>query len=163
MTTEEYNKHKEELIAKRDALYDEYIAISDEIRDLELGKLADMNHKFYKVKDSSYDDDYQTYLFVKDSFLSTDLSGDKALILNCISFRGCISAYMDSTYMRWDQHDQIYIKCEREDVFEARMKCFKEITEEEFNKEFNALMQSVIEEQNSFKFNKFIEANKAKD
>lgn len=163
MKTEQKNKEYEAKIAKlreeKDALWDKYQEKADEIRDLQVAQL-DMNFKFYKVKTFSSDDTYSQYIFVTSSFLGTDkYDRSPAYILNCFAFSGHVTDYMDMTYMRWDQLEQIYIKCENSRDLEDELSRFVEITKEEYNEAFNKLVQEVIKEHNSFDFKEYIKAN----
>lgn len=149
--SEEYNK----VNAKISELYDEIEVLRNKKRELQCDAI-DLKGKFLAIKDSVYDDEPSTYAYCYDSFYTTDDNGEKAWCLNCVSFSGCISDYMDMCYMKYDQLEQIYISNSDLTPVEEDIKRFEIITKDEYINKFTELIDKVKKEQLSINFDSLI-------
>lgn len=149
--SEEYNK----VNAKISELYDEIEVLRNKKRELQCDAI-DLKGKFLAIKDSVYDDTPSTYAYCYDCFYTTDNNGEKAWCLNCISFRGHITDYLDMSYMKYDQMEQIYVSNSNMHPVEEDIKRFEIITKEEYMEKFNNLIDTVKKEHISIDFDSLI-------
>lgn len=150
------NQEYEDISNKIDDLYKEIDKLRAEQHKVS-ADLINLKGKFLAIKDSVYGDTYSKYAYCYDCWYTSDMNNYPAWCLNCVCFSGHITDYLDDSYMKYDQLEQIYLYNTVDNPVQRDIKRFTIITKEEYMSKFNELIDQVKEEHNKLNFEKLIE------
>lgn len=147
----EENEEYKSICKKIDELYDEIFVLKEKKHEVS-NNLINLKGKYLAIKNSIYDDEPSTYAYCYYMWYSSDMSGNKCWILNCVAFSGHITDYLDNSYMRYDQLEQIYLYNTDTSPVQQDIKRFSIISKEEYMSKFNEIIDIVKEEHNKLNF-----------
>ena len=127
------NKEWKKLLKKYQKYVDEY---NEKVKNL-----CDFKGKFLKIED---EEDYKySYLYCNTGALTKDLSGSQIILLRGYGFTYLITDWEDSTFCIWNQFFEHKINLEEEFNIEKEFNKISYSSKEEFNKEFQKMIENV--------------------
>lgn len=135
----------EELEQERNKLYDKIHAIDNKIREKKIDEI-NLNYegKYIKYK-SDFGTEHYCYVtdIMRDRFSFPNF--DVRYLIRGLGFNGDFTGYGDATNFYWSYWYEFNIYAQTVDEFKKKTDSIVEITKEEFDKEFYAHVENVMD------------------